>query len=812
MTKPSPLDAGQMRRRTSPGSLRFETTAELEEIDDIIGQERALEAIRLGIGIRRPGYNLFVLGPAGTGKHTAVRRFLSRTAARERPPPDWCYVHNFKDAYRPRFLRLPSGRGAGLRADLDRFIAELRASIPAAFESDEFRGRLQALEAALKDRQEQALGAVQAEAEGKGVALIRTPMGFAFAPARRGEVISPEDFRQIPQAEQERIRQTIEVLQKRLQAALEEFPRWEREHRQKVRELQQETIRYAVGHTIAELRRSHADLPDVAAHLDAMEADIVENAEELMRPPGMPQPFPPGAQLTVDGSLLESPALRRYRVNVLVDNGGCSGAPVIYEDNPAHANLIGRIEHMSQFGALATDFLLIKGGALHRANGGYLVVDAAKLLMQPLAYDQLKRALRAREIAIESLAQALSLISTVSLEPEAIPLDVKVLLVGERHLYYLLTAYDPEFPELFKIAADFEDELERTDESAMLYARLIATIGRREGLKPFTREAVMEAIDHASQMAGDAEKMSAHMRGVADVLREADFLAGDAAVVEATDVIAAVEGQVRRQARLRDRIQEAIARRSLLVDTEGARVGQINGLSVSQIGQMAFGHPVRITARVRMGRGGVLDIEREAKLGGPIHTKGVMILSGFLAERFLPDKPLTLSASLVFEQSYGGVEGDSASLAELIALLSALSGVPIRQELGITGSVNQHGAVQPIGGVNEKIEGFFDVCARRGFAEGNGVLIPASNVVNLMLRRDVVATREEGRFHIYPVESVDEAVALMLGRPAGIREDGRFPPESVNGLVETRLDGFAEAARRFGSNGAAGPRGDEEKA
>lgn len=810
MTDIRPLEARQMRRRTSPGSLQFETTAELEEIDEIIGQERAVEAIRLGIGIRRPGYNLFVLGPAGTGKHTAVRRFLSRTAAAEAPPADWCYVHNFKDAYRPSFLKLPQGRGGELRADLDRFIAELRASIPAAFESDEFRGRLQALEEALKSRQEQALGSVQSEAQSKGIALIRTPMGFAFAPAHEGEVVSPEQFRQIPAAEQERIRQTIDSLQKRLEAALEDFPRWEREHRQKVRELQQETIRYAVGHTIAELRRRYVELPDIAAHLDAIEADIVENAEELMRPPGVPPGVPPGGVLTVDGSLLESPALRRYRINVLIENGGCSGAPVIYEDNPAHANLIGRIEHISQFGALATDFLLIKPGALHRANGGYLVVDAAKLLTQPLAYDQLKRALRAGQIAIESLAQALSLVSTVSLEPEPIPLDVKVLLVGERPLYYLLTAYDPEFPELFKIAADFEDELERTDESAMLFARLIATIARREGLKPFTRDAVVEVVDHTAQMAGDAEKLSAHMRAVADVLREADFLASDAENVEAKDVRAAVQGQVRREARARDRVQEAIARGFLLIDTEGAQVGQINGLSVSQLGQIAFGHPVRITARTRMGRGGVVDIEREAKLGGPIHTKGVMILSGFLAERFLPDKPLTLSASLVFEQSYGGVEGDSASLAELIALLSALSGVPIRQELGITGSVNQHGAVQPIGGVNEKIEGFFDVCSRRGFAEGNGVVIPASNVKNLMLRKDVVAAREQGLFHVYPVETADQAMELLMRRPAGDREAGAFPPDSVNGLVQARLETFAEAARRFGADGMAGARRDEE--
>jgi len=483
-----------------------------------------------------------------------------------------------------------------------------------------------------------------------------------------------------------------------------------------------------------------------------------------------------------------------------VDHSETKGAPVVYEDHPTFLNLIGRIEHIAQMGALITDFNLIKPGALHRANGGYLIVDAREVLLQPYAWEGLKLALRSRELRIESLGQALSLISTVSLEPEPIPLDVKIVLIGERLLYYLLYQYDPDFSELFKVEADFNEELVRTPENTQLYARLIATMARNENLRPFSRDAVACIIERSARMAGDGTRISIHLGGLADLLREANFWAGDNGhtAITRADVQRAIDEQIRRADRVRERMQEQILRGKVLIDTQGERIGQINGLSVIDLGNFAFGVPSRITARVRMGKGEVIDIEREVELGGPIHSKGVLILSSFLGTRYSAERPLSLWASLVFEQSYSGVEGDSASLAELCALLSALARVPIQQSWAVTGSVNQHGQVQPIGGVNEKIEGFFDICKQRGLTGDQGVIIPAANVDHLMLRQDVVDAVAAGQFRIVAVENVDEAIELLTGVPAGERdESGAFPPGSVNQRVEGRLIDLAEKQRAF---------------
>jgi lon-related putative ATP-dependent protease len=497
---------------------------------------------------------------------------------------------------------------------------------------------------------------------------------------------------------------------------------------------------------------------------------------------------------------------RRYEVNLLVTHSTSGGAPVVYEDHPTHGNLVGRVEHVSELGNLVTDHTLIQAGALHRANGGYLIVDARRLLLQPLAWDELKRSLRAKQLRIESAGQALSLMSTASLEPEPIPLDVKIVLLGERSLYYVLSAADPEFSELFKIAADFEEEIERTPEGERLYARLLATVGRKEGLRPLDRAAVARAIEQASRRSGECDRLQVHAESLADLLREADHVAAEAGlpVVGADHVQAALDAQVRRASRVRERIYEDIRRGTILIDTRAEAVGQVNGLTVLQLGGYAFGRPSRITARVRLGAGSVVDIEKEVALGGPIHSKGVLILSGFLGQRFASERPLSLAASLVFEQSYAGVEGDSASCGELVALLSALSGVPVRQGRAITGSVNQHGQVQPIGGVNEKIEGFFDVCSAAGLTGDQGVLVPAANVRHLMLRADVVEAAERGAFHVWPIASVDEALELLTGVPAGERDaNGLFAEGSVNRRVDDRLAAFAERARTFGRGAAA---------
>ncbi len=798
MARIRPLPARRLCQACKPSQFKFRTTADLEDLTDVVGQERAVEAIRFGIGIQREGYNLFALGLSGTGKRTTIRQFLEQKAAGEPIPSDWIYINNFEQPHKPRAIQLPPGHGVVLREDMEGLVEELRTAIPAIFESEDYRTRRQEIEEEFKEQQEAAFGEVQKKAQERSISLIRTPVGLAFAPLHEGEVVSPEDFQKLPEKERKKVEGEITELQEQLQETIYQVRQWERDARERTKELDREVAMFAVGHFIDELREKHTELPEVVEYLTAVQEDVIENVDEFRKTeeaPMMGIPLPP----SLTGELL----FRRYQVNVIVDHSESEGAPVIFEEHPTFNNLIGRVEHIAQMGALVTDFNLIKPGALHRANGGYLILDARELLLQPFAWDGLKRILRSREIRIESLGQTLSLVSTVSLEPDSIPLDVKVILIGERLLYYLLYQYDPDFGELFKVEADFNQEMARTPENHLLYAQLIAMLARKNALRSFDRRAVAQIITRSARMAGDAEKLSIHLLSIADLLREADYWAGVSGngVVRAHDVQRAIDAQIHRADRLRERVQEQIQRGTILIDTEGERVGQINGLSVLMLGNFAFGQPSRITARVRLGSGKVVDIEREVELGGPIHSKGVLILSSFLGSRYAPEYPLSLSASLVFEQSYGGVEGDSASMAELCALLSALAKVPIKQPLAVTGSVSQHGEAQPIGGVNEKIEGFFDVCKARGLTGDQGVVIPASNVQHLMLRQDVIEAVKEGQFSVYAVETVDQAIELLTGVPAGERrKDGSFPPGSINQLVEARLIGFAEKQRAFESS------------
>jgi len=793
------LKAQQLRNRCDPAQFKFETTADLEDPAPVIGQPRAVAAVQFGIGIRREGYHLFAMGPTGVGKYTIVRRFLDKRAAAEEVPSDWCYVHNFQQAHKPHALRFPSGQAEKFSRDMERLTQDLRTAIPAAFETDEYRARRHGIDAEFSERQDTALEEIRQRAAKEEIAMMHTPSGgFAFAPMRHGEPIDPETFAKLPEKERNRIATLIAGFQEELEEIIQQIPKFRREKQHKIRELNRAVTGVVVNALIDELKKEYRELPDVPKYLADVQKDIVDNAEDFRE-------AKEGEQVTLFGMPLPQAqaaetALRRYRVNVLIDHNSSNGAPVIYEDNPSYNNLLGRIEHLQQMGVLVTDFTLVKAGALHRANGGYLIIEALKLLQQPFAWEGLKRALRSGEIRTESLGQMLSLISTVSLEPEPIPLNVKVVLVGERLLYYLLHNLDPDFGELFKVVADFEETMESDVEANLVYAQLIASIARKEGLRRFDRTGVARVIEHSSRLAGDAEKLSIEMQKIADLLREADYWAGQTNrnTVNGDDVQRAIDTQQHRSDRLRKRLQEEVQRGTILIDTAGETVGQVNGLSVFQLGNFSFGHPSRITARVRLGTGKVVDIEREVELGGPIHSKGVLILSGFLAGRFVPDKPLSVSASIVFEQSYAGVEGDSASSAELYALLSALAEVPIKQCLAVTGSVNQHGQVQPIGGVNEKIEGFFDICKARGLTGEHGVIIPAANLRHLMLRNEVIEGVETGKFHIYAVETIDEGIEILTGLSAGKRDEmGKFPDGSINQRVERRLTEFAERARAF---------------
>lgn len=787
---PNPLPPEALYRRCPQKHLTFHTTAELPDLDEIIGQDRAVAAVRFGVGMRHEGYNLYVLGPPGYGKQAFIQTFLAPRAMAAPPPADWCYVHNFKIPHKPKVLRLPTAKGIELRRDMERLITELRTALPVTFESDEYHTRIQEIEDAFNERQGQAIKEVQEQAEREDIALLHTQEGFAFAPTRRGEVLSPEVFAKFPEQEQERVATIIRELHEQLKKALHEIPRWMRETQMRVKEIQREFTLSVTGNLIDEIKKNYTNLPAVHAYLDEIQQDVVENVDEWKKSAESHDCIHCHSHPEVEGR-----DFRRYYVNVLVHHDLNAGAPVVYEDNPTYQALVGRIEHISQMGALVTDFTLIKPGSLHQANGGYLLLDARKLLTQPFAWEGLKRALKSHEIRIESLGQWLSLVSTVSLEPEPIPLNVKVVLIGERILYYLLHAYDPEFSELFKVAVDFENEFPRTDENELLYARLIATLVRREGLRPFTADACAVVIERAARLVEDSERLTLHVQEINNLLCEANWWAEDARreVVNAIDVNHAVAAQVERYGRIRDKLLEEVLRGTLYIDSSGERVGQINALSVIQLGAFAFGHPSRITATVHAGEGHVVDIEREVELGGPIHTKGVLILSAFLAARYAHRKPFSLAANLVFEQSYGEIEGDSASLAELCALLSALADAPIRQSFAITGSVNQHGEVQPIGGVNEKIEGFFDLCVARKLTGEQGVLIPSTNVKHLMLRADVVEAVTTKRFQIYAVGSVDEALTLLTGIPAGERNvTGIYPANSLNRRVENRLIRFTE--------------------
>jgi len=792
MKAPNELEGSQLYNQANLDGLDFKTTSDLNELTDLLGQPRASAALQFGMGMDQKGYNIFALGPTGTGKQQILRDYFEKRAAEEPVPDDWCYVNNFVEQHKPKAIRLPAGQGLVFRNDLNDLVEGLSTALTAAFESEEYQTRRQAIGEEFQELQSQAFNSIQEMAEKKGIALLRTPSGLVFAPVNDGQVLSPEELKDLSVEERKRLEEEIEVLQGELQKSLQQVPAWQRETQEKLRELNREISNFAVGGLIDELREKYSAYPAIVEHLGAVQSDIVENAHDFIQAGEKSNGSDLPAVLKVFGQKTEAGSVlaRRYRVNLLVDNSQLEGAPVVYENSPTYQNLIGRIEHRAQMGALLTDFNLIKSGALHKANGGYLILDAHKLLQQPYAWDALKRALQAGEIRIESIGQMLSLVSTISLEPDPIKLDIKIALFGESFLYYMLYQLDPEFGELFKAEVDFSESMDRSGKNQELYARLIATLVKEEGLSPFNRAAVERVLEQSARMVGDAEKLSMRTHSIRDLLRESAYWAKESGddLVKAEHVQQAIDSQIYRADRIRERMQESIERNIVLIDTRGETIGQVNGLSVIMLGNFAFGRPSRITARIRLGKGNVIDIEREVDLGGPLHSKGVLILTGYLGARYADEEPLSLSASLVFEQSYGGVDGDSASSAELYALLSAIAETPIRQSFAVTGSVNQLGVVQAIGGVNEKIEGFFDVCREQGLTGKQGVLIPSSNVQHLMLRHDIVEAVEAGQFHIYPIDNIDQGIEILTGLPAGKSdENGEFPEGSVNYRVKKRL-------------------------
>ncbi len=790
-----PLAPEQLRKRVDPGEFPFETTAELPPRRRPLGQDRAVRALEFGLEVESPGYNIFVLGPPGAGKKTTALALVEEVARSRPAPGDWVYVYNFADEERPRAIELPAGMGEAFRADMERLVQTLRAEIPKALAGEGYEREKGAILKRAQDRKAQAFRELESLANERGFLVQRSAEGLALVYTHEGSPVSQEDFENLPEDEKQAVREARGVLQAKLRETIERVKAIDREARAEVEALEKRVALAAVGHEIEALVQKYQSHPGVVEHLKAVEADVVENLDEFRsgapEPQGLPFPFRmPGVEARV----------RRYQVNVLVNNRDLEHAPVVYESNPTYHNLVGRIEHHVQLGAFVTDFTLIKPGAFHRANGGYLVLDVRDVLLNPFAYDALKRVLKDQRIRMEEIGEQFRLISTTTLKPEPIPARLKVVLLGTPWLYYLLQRYDEDFLKLFKVKGEFSEDMELNEDNRMSYAFLVASHVAEEGLLPFHRDAVARVVEHGLRLAEHQSRMATHYLEITDLVREASHWARKASAdtVRAEHVDRAIQEKVYRSNYLEEWIGRLIAEGTLIVETEGTAVGQANGLSVYDLGDYSFGKPSRVTAKIFLGKEGLVNIERESELGGRIHNKGVLILQGFFGSRYARRFPISFAASLCFEQSYGGIEGDSASSAELFALISALAEIPLRQDLAVTGSVSQQGQIQAVGGINEKIEGFYRTCKVKGLTGTQGVIIPRANVPHLMLDPEVVEAVEAGRFHIYPIENVDQGMELLTGLPAGEPTAyGTYPEGTVNGKVMRKLERLAALWRRI---------------
>lgn len=792
MAKITPVTA---YTRCSLELLSFETTEEITDFAEFAGQERALEAVAFGIGIRHKGFNLFVNGPHGSRRHEITRKTIGEKARTEPTPPDWCYVNNFSNPNRPKSFSFPPGESAVFKKELSDLIDVLKTTIPSVVEDDLFKEKINTINEELRRKIEKLFHSVEEKANTDNIALIKGEQGILFTPMdERKKPIDQSAFQRLPVENRKRLENLMGKYQHELQGILNQIADLKREAEAVRKKLKHETVGQAVASLTNTLKKKYEKRPLIIQFLQEVEDDLISNVDDFLS-------SPEGEQSSVARIFKSySHSFEKYAVNILVGSSNGTGAPVIYEDLPTYQNLHGRTEHIAHMGVLTTNFTLIKPGSLHRANGGYIIIDASRLLMQPYAYEGLKRTLRSGQIRIEPVERLLGLMSTVTLEPEPIPLDTKVILIGDSLLYYLLKHYDPEFQSFFKVQADFEHQMDRSPDNIKRYASLLGLVAKKEKLLPIHKSGVARMIEYAARKAGDGSKLSLELENLADIVKEADYIARklDKKMIESPDVEVALESRTRRGSRIKDRIFDSIQQGLKHIATTGDCVGQVNGLSVITFDAESFGVPTRLTALARPGKGGVIDIEKEVELGGPIHSKGVLILESFLSSRYVRDMPLNMRASLVFEQSYGDVEGDSASCAELCALLSSLANVPARQAIAITGAISQQGEVQAIGGVNEKIEGFFDLCTSRGLTGTEGVIIPTTNAQHLMLKKEVVDAITANQFSVYTVDTVDEAISLLTSLPAGERgDDGEYPENSINGLVERTLRSYALRLQMF---------------
>jgi lon-related putative ATP-dependent protease len=785
------LSTNELHLTCDPASMNCKSSAEIGSTGTIIGQDRAVRAMRFGLDIQEKGFNIFVAGHPGTGRTTAIERFLDEIANAKPAPDDWCYVNNFDDSYRPHAIRLPAGQAHEFQRDIEGMVKSITQEIQTAFEGEQYANERENALKSFQEQKEQLIEKVGEFAQKNGFGLQATPMGIIPIPVKNGKPMSDEDFLALSESDRDKLKQIQEKIQDEVENILRQTRAMDNSAQGALEKLDRQVVHFVLHHVMEHLTEKYKNQPDILAHLEGIENNILENIVQFKPTAEDKQQQLPGPK--------RSPT-DKYRVNVLVDNSKLRGAPVIVEMNPTYSNLFGRIEQEAFLGTLVTDFTLIRGGSLHKANGGYLVLPAEDVIRNPFTWESLKRCLRNNEIAIEQPIEQ-PVFTTKSLRPEPIPLNAKVILVGRGEIYQLLLAYDEHFTELFKVKADFDSQMDRTEAHIQDYASFVCGLCEAERLTHLDPTGLARVVEHGSRLAEDQSKLSTRFGEIADVIREASYYARQdkAELVMATHIEQAIKERYYRSALIQERIQEMIAKDVIMIDASGEAVGQVNGLSVLQFGDISFGQPSRITASIGVGENGVVNVEREAEMSGPTHTKGVLILSGYLVQEFAQNKPLSLNAHLVFEQNYGGVDGDSASSTELYAILSALSGMPIKQGIAVTGSVNQKGEVQAIGGVNEKIEGYFAVCKAKGLTGEQGVMIPNSNVSNLMLKQEIVDAVQADKFHIWSVDSIEEGIEVLTGISAGKKEDGSFAPEGVFARVDQRLTQMAEELAKFGN-------------
>jgi lon-related putative ATP-dependent protease len=780
------LSYDQLRKIFNPEFLKQSVSKKAPEEQSIVGQKRALAALTFGLGIQ-DGFHVYVSGQHGTGRMTTVKMYLQQIARKQPKPPDWCYVNNFEDPYKPKALTLPAGRGYEFQRDVLEFIGRARTEIPKAFENDEYSSQRDQIFRDSDDLKNKQLEELKVEADTLGFFPEKTQTGIILLPIVDGKTLTVEELQSMPVEKQNEIHLRREKLETLFKSKMKELNKIDQQAYEKFKNFERDYAANVVDRLIDQLVSKYKTLPDIVDYLKSVEKNILDNIEIFKQAVKIER----SASFPFFGAI--ELLFRRYKVNVLTNHSRTDGAPVVVDQTGSYSSLFGRLDKEAQLGTQYTDFTLIKAGAIHRANGGYLVLEVEDLLKNRFAWDALMLALRSKQIRIEDPSEKLGISTGMSLFPETIPLNVKVILIGSYFIYYILHTFLEEFAETFKINAEFDSTMASNEENIQSFISLLGNFCKNEKTKDLTFNGAAKLAEFACRLAEDQQKLSTRFGTIADVLREADYWckSENASAITEEHVKKAIEQRLYRSSMVMEHLQEMTLMGTHLIDTEGSVVAQINGLSVFTTGDCTFGRPTRITATSAPGRQGIIDIEREAHLGGPIHSKGVLILSGYLSQRFAQDSPLSLSARIVFEQSYSGVEGDSASCAELCALLSNLSELPLDQGIAVTGSVNQHGKLQAIGGVNEKVEGFFDLCRLRGLNGKQGVVIPKSNVQNLMLREDVIEAVKNSQFHVWAMENVDQVLQILTDVEAGEFEDKSYPIGTVNYLVYAKLKKFA---------------------